>query len=240
MGTTPEIASAAARNKELEKVFYDAMDAMGNADPIKAEALWTRAIELAPELSPSWSNRGTLKLQRGRWEEAAADLQRARELEEAQVGQEGVNSLVLNNLGNCKGALGDWDGAKADYLAAAKDPSMEEVARANYALALFQTGDDKAALKEARQLVRRDPQFWDMRAATTAFLWGLGDEAGAENEWEKLKNLGGGLGAALYDSTNRVKARWPPRCTAALEAFLALERSAKALDYDGQMKEFRF
>jgi hypothetical protein len=45
-------ASAASRkvkvSKELEKVFYEAMAA--NADPAKAEALWTRAIELEPEV----------------------------------------------------------------------------------------------------------------------------------------------------------------------------------------------
>eukprot|EP00959_Pyramimonas_sp_CCMP1952_P198385 4149705-Pyramimonas_sp.AAC.1 len=47
-------------------------------------------------------------------------------------------------------------------------------------------------------------------------------------------------GGVRIISTERVKARWPPRCTAALEAFFALERSAKALDYDGMMKEFQF
>jgi hypothetical protein len=100
------------------------------------------------------------------------------------------------------GALGDWDGAMVEYVAAAKDASMKDIvsistqlhfkdpvetllqpccnlntpteipwnlqALANYALALFQTGQDQAALKEAKQLVRRDPQFWDMRAATVA------------------------------------------------------------------------
>jgi Flp pilus assembly protein TadD len=54
------------------------------------------------------------------------------------------------------------------YLAAAKDASMKDIAMANYALALFQTGQDQAAIKEAKQLLRRDPQFWDMRAAMVA------------------------------------------------------------------------
>jgi len=186
----------------------------------------------------------------------------------------------------CAGALGDWDGAMVEYLAAAKDSSMKDIAMANYALALFQTGQDQAAIKEAKQLLRRDPQFWDMRAATVALyaptphrsirrilshnhnvmittpvdvlrlrggwwvrggapptirsLWGTGDEAGAESEYETLKGLGGGLGAALYSSTDRVRARWPPRCTAALEAFFRLERSAEALDYDGERRRFSF
>jgi hypothetical protein len=47
-------------------------------------------------------------------------------------------------------------------------------------------------------------------------------------------------GAAMYSSTDRVRARWPPRCTAALEAFFQLERQAEALDYDGQRRMFTF
>jgi hypothetical protein len=42
----------------------------------------------------------------------------------------------------------------------------------------------------------------------------------------------------MYSSTDRVRARWPPRCTAALEAFFQLERQAEALDYDGQRRMF--
>lgn len=52
LGMKADSASAASRkvkvSKELEKVFYEAMAA--NADPAKAEALWTRAIELEPEV----------------------------------------------------------------------------------------------------------------------------------------------------------------------------------------------
>eukprot|EP00959_Pyramimonas_sp_CCMP1952_P473866 9502472-Pyramimonas_sp.AAC.1 len=55
-GTTSGSASAASRNKELEKVFYEAMDAMENGDPTRAEALWTRAIQLAPEVSMAGIN----------------------------------------------------------------------------------------------------------------------------------------------------------------------------------------
>mmetsp|Transcript_24796 Transcript_24796/g.47008 ORF Transcript_24796/g.47008 Transcript_24796/m.47008 type:complete len:358 (+) Transcript_24796:62-1135(+) len=257
-------------SKELTDAFTEAMEAMNQFDFDAAEEAWTRAVQLSPEVSASWSNRGTLKLQRGRWAEAAEDLQHALDLEEKQMGRSNVNSLVLNNLGNCKGALGDWDGAMSDYLEAAKDPAMEEVARANYALALFQvtipklvqnevhiqipkspiipllvggpshTGDAARALKEAQQLLRKDPQFWDMRAASTAFLWAMGDEAGAEAEFEKLKGMGSGLGAAMYSSTDRVKARWPPRCTAALEAYFHLEREAEARDYNGEMRLFTF
>ena len=37
-----------------------------------------------------------------------------------------------------------------------------------------------------------------------------------------------------------VAPRWPPRCTAALDAFLAVRRTGKAMDYDGEVKEYAF
>jgi hypothetical protein len=37
----------------------------------------------------------------------------------------------------------------------AVDPELQSIARANYALALFETGQDAAAILEARRLVRR-------------------------------------------------------------------------------------
>ena len=45
---------------------------------------------------------------------------------------------------------------------------------------------------------------------------------------------------AMYADTNIVAPRWPPRCTAALDAFLAVRRTGRALDYDGEVKEYGF
>lgn len=93
-----------------------------------------------------------------------------------------------------QGAVGDWEGAKADYTEAAKNrailvsegrqplsaaaarpgegltsPSaallpprvrVQPIARANYALALFETGDDLSAVEAARGLLRKDPEYW--------------------------------------------------------------------------------
>lgn len=41
-------------------------------------------------------------------------------------------------------------------LASAAQP----IARANYALALFETGDDLSAIEAARGLLRKDPEYW--------------------------------------------------------------------------------
>jgi hypothetical protein len=49
---------------------------------------------------------------RCRWREARQDLSKAAELE-AQRGH--VNALVLNDLGNAEGAVGDWHAAMRHF-----------------------------------------------------------------------------------------------------------------------------
>lgn len=62
------------------------------------------------------------------------------------------------DAGNAEGALGDWDSARVHYLAAAEDPEIAAIAGANFALASFEVGDTEAALRSARQLLRRSAQ----------------------------------------------------------------------------------
>ena len=50
------------------------------------------------------------------------------------------------------------------------------------------------AINEARSLLRKDPNFLDMRAAMTGFLWAIGKEAEAESEWTQLQEANDGLG----------------------------------------------
>mmetsp|Transcript_25082 Transcript_25082/g.79498 ORF Transcript_25082/g.79498 Transcript_25082/m.79498 type:complete len:334 (+) Transcript_25082:827-1828(+) len=238
--TAPSGALAAANaSRELSRAFQEAMDAGQDFDA--ADKAWTRCVELAPDNAPAWSNRGTLRLQFGKWEDARSDLQHARELEEGAGGE--ANALLLNNLGNSKGACGDWEGAKKDFLAASQDASIESIALANLALASFQTGDAEGAVRVARQVLRRDPNFLDMQAALVAFMWGSGKEAEAEAEWNRLQQAGDGLGGQLYGrsvAVARVAPRWPPRPAAALSAFLSLTREADALGYNGTRSVYKF
>lgn len=92
-------------------------------------------------------------------------------------------------------------------------------------------------------LCRRDAEFMDMRCALTAFLWGSGRRAEAEEAWEELQQASDGLGAAMYSrsgAVERVRHRWPPRATAALVAFLALSEQGQAEGYDLIMHEYTF
>ena len=49
-------------------------------------------------------------------------------------------------------------------------------------------------MKTAQTILRKDPEFWDMRAALTAFHWGIGDLDKAEDEWQTLCTSGRGFG----------------------------------------------
>ena len=170
--------------KALVRAFDEAMSA--GSDFAKADEAWTKAIAIAPTNAAAWSNRGTKRLQAGRWADARDDLERSVEL---SPDPDAPDPLTLNNLGNAEGALGRWDAAMANYLEASKDREMEPIALANFALAKFQVGQVDDAVRTTRRILRRDPEFWDMRAAQAAFLWASGDEAQAETEWAALCRL---------------------------------------------------
>jgi Flp pilus assembly protein TadD len=71
---------------------------------------------------------------------------------------------------------------------------MRSIALANQALAAFEGGDDSLAIRVARQVLRRDPDFLDCRAALTAFLYGSGKFAEAEQQWDQLQDSQGKQG----------------------------------------------
>ena len=100
-----------------------------------SDKAWSDAIALDPRNPNAWSNRGTSRLQFGRWEDALSDLRQAAELE-MQVGEDGPSGLLLNQLGNAEGAVQDWESASKHYKQAAeRAPEIESLALANLALA---------------------------------------------------------------------------------------------------------
>lgn len=237
LGIGVEPAAAAVDSRLLEAF----RDALSQSDPEAADQAWAKAIELAPTNSAAWSNRGTLRLQNGRWQAAYDDLLHAYELETA--GGRRASAVLANNLGNTEGALGRWEDALGHYMEASDDPEKEAIALANYALAAFELGRTGEAIREARVLLRRDANFLDARCALVAFLWADGQENAAEAEWETLQLAQDGLGGELYSrktAVGRVAPRWPPRPAAALAAFVAVSRSGSALGYDGSVREYKF
>eukprot|EP01023_Acetabularia_acetabulum_P008079 TRINITY_DN13506_c0_g2_i9.p1 TRINITY_DN13506_c0_g2~~TRINITY_DN13506_c0_g2_i9.p1 ORF type:complete len:316 (-),score=48.91 TRINITY_DN13506_c0_g2_i9:240-1187(-) len=223
----------------IAEAFNKALVAGG--DYKTADSAWSEAIDMDPSNSAAWSNRATTRLQAGRWQDAKADFLTSLELE--QKGADDVSALLYNNLGNAQGACGEWEDAMKSYLQASKDPELEEIALANYALALFEIGKDEQSERQIRSLLRKDPQFLDMKCALVASVWAQGKNSAAEGEWQSLQEAQDGLGQTLYSSVeavDRVKSRWPPRPTAALEAFIAVSRQGLAVGYDGKTRKYDF
>ncbi|KAL6756497.1 hypothetical protein V8C86DRAFT_66524 [Haematococcus lacustris] len=237
-------AQQAPVDRTVMKAFEDALRATGSE---AQDVAWTHVIELAPNNSAAWSNRGALRLQNMRWAAAESDLRHAVELESGPSGSpsvlDDVDASTLNNLGNAEVALGRLEEAQLHFRAAARDPALQSLALANAALAAFQDQQDALAVRVARQVVRRDPEFLDMRAGLVAMLYGSGRVAEAEEEWDTLQEAQDGLGAALYNkrvALDRIKGRWPPRATAALAAFLSLSDTGTAIGYGIQAETYTF
>ena len=287
-GVRPAIASPAATT--ADELFSQALASGSSFED--SDRLYGEVLALQPGNSVALANRGTLRLQNRRWRDAASDLRRAVELD---GGLHAAAPVAVNNLGNALGVVGDWPGALEAYGAAADARSsrrdgLAEIARANAALALFQLSRTDEALKMLAAITRRDPEFFDARAATAAFLWSVGREADAEAAWQLLCTSGRGFGASrsaeegrsddggaaddlsyagrllgqqvqqqlgvigvvpvrdngddtpcrLYKNVATVSARWPPRATAALDAFLRVSRKGSATGYDGEALEYDF
>lgn len=92
---------------------------------------------------------------------------------------------------------------------------------ANRAECMFQLGDDKQAFREMRNLLRRYPEFAEVRASLTAALWAVGLEAEAENEFQRISD-------PRYSDVKWLKEQrhWPPRLYNGMVAFLSV-RSVK-------------
>ena len=180
------LAGSGPWTKALTRAFDEAMSA--GSDFAKADEAWTKAIAIAPTNAAAWSNRGTKRLQAGRWADARDDLERSVEL---SPDPDAPDPLTLNNLGNAEGALGRWDAAMANYLEASKD--RDGPIAPPTSLAKFQVGQVDDAVRTMRTILRRDPEFWDMRAARRRSS-GRAATRRAETEWAALSP--GGAGAA--------------------------------------------
>jgi hypothetical protein len=76
-----------------------------------------------------------------------------------------------------------------------------------------------------------------------ALLFGSSQVAAAEEQWEALQSAEDGLGSALYGrrtAVARVANRWPPRATAALDAFIAMSPTGSAVGYDLERRTYSF
>lgn len=175
----------------------------------EALADYNESIRICPWSVDPVLNRGVIMEALDRFDEAIADYK-------AVLAAAPDDPAAFNNLGNAYAGLGDWEAAAENYGRATQLAPAFAFARENRALALYQLGQDNAAIKEMRSLARKFPDsFPDVRAALTAALWEAGLQAEAEAEWQRC-------GDPRYRDRAwlRRERRWPPRLIAALEAFL--------------------
>lgn len=231
----------------MDQLNDAAMSATNEGDFATAEIYWTKLIELAPNNAALWSNRGNAKVSQrhleaaltdyneavrlaptiadpylnrgaalqglGQYEAAIADYDKALSYNPKDAG-------LYNNRGNARSDLGDWAGAVADYQTAMQLDSRLTTAYGNYALALYELGQKDQAIRTMKNILRKYPNYTDVRAGLVAALWDRKASGEAESNWVAVDNLD----QRYRDLTwLREVRRFPPSLTAALERFLQLK-----------------
>jgi len=232
LATLPFPSSATT---SADAIVAEASRAFQAGDYSLAERLWREAANASPESSLPWSNlavtliiNASNEMQLGvppsgkareRLDEALAALETAIRIDGAQS----PDALTLNSRGNALGLLLRWPEAQQAYAeaAAASRRDFESIPRSNNALALFELGQLADAEKQARTLIRRDPNFVDAKALLAALRMEQGDVGGAANAVALL--CSGDEGAQWcrrYSSVEVVLGRWSPRAVAAYKRLL--------------------
>lgn len=179
----------------------------------------------------------------GRWDEAMSAYLEASRTED-------MREIALANY-----ALAAFQIKKEDLAMSTlrkvlrRDPEFLD-ARAALSAFLWATGDFDAAESEWTFLCKSGRGFGAQRSAEEkrdAGALAYGFELFTQSAAQIVAELDGGVKEAgldtpcrLYKTTDVVANRWPPRCTAALDAFLRVRRDGQALDYDGEVKTFDF
>ena len=200
----------------------------------------------------AYGNRGNAKSRQGRMEEAIGDynksisicpwsvdpvLNRGVVLENLGLFEEAIRDYkavldvnpsdpsAWNNWGNATAGLGRYEEAIGYYEKAASLSPGFSFSVANISLAKYQLGGIKRneAIKSFRSLLRRYPDFIEVRAAFAASLWADGLEAEAEDNWLRVDD-------PRYKDRVwlRNTRRWPPSLVDALEALMDV-RSIKSV-----------
>lgn len=206
---------------ELIDYFSDQAEVWSNRGNVYAAqnkmelaiADYDKAVELAPEAVDPLVNRGVAWEVLREWDKAIADYNRALKINPD-------DPVAHNNRGNAQAGKGNWYGAIADYSQATiLDPKLA-FAKANYALALYETGEHDLSIKTMRQIVQRYPRFADVRAALTAALWLEGKSGEAESNWFAVEGLDRRYKDIEWVTNIR---RWPPSLVEGLKSFLTLQ-----------------
>mmetsp|Transcript_13611 Transcript_13611/g.17748 ORF Transcript_13611/g.17748 Transcript_13611/m.17748 type:complete len:397 (+) Transcript_13611:152-1342(+) len=166
----------------------------------------------------------------GEWQNAVDDYSRALQLWGGGRGPDG-NPYVLNFRGNALTKLGQYKESLEDYAAAGdifaqqQNIARETDSRANYALALYETGDKEGAVKMMKYITRKNPGYADMHVALAAHAWSIKDVQTAEKEWAFTCDAID-VGCRRYKDLDWVTVvrRWPPSLVNELRDFLGTQK----------------
>uniref|UniRef100_A0A7S1G3Q1 Tetratricopeptide repeat protein n=1 Tax=Corethron hystrix TaxID=216773 RepID=A0A7S1G3Q1_9STRA len=169
------------------------------------------------------------------WQRAVADYDEALLLWGPGGGGSGgigPNPFVLTYRGNARAALGEYDGALADFRLAESlftDVAKKDAtagyrrldALANEALALYALGRTEEAARLARTVVAKRPGVTDMRALIAADQWDRGERELADAQWfEACSDIASGCKKYTDAEWLRTVRRWPPSLVEAQMRFI--------------------
>ena len=140
-------AERAAKRAMATKYFTQAYS---EKDKQKAVELYTKAIELDPNFSDAYSNRGVLKNDLGDPEGAMKDYDKAIELDQN-------NAAAYNNRGNLKKDSNDFEGAMIDYDKAIGLDQNSAITYCNRGNLKDDKGDSLGALKDYEKVIELEP-----------------------------------------------------------------------------------
>lgn len=187
----------------------NALSRQGNVD--RALEDYNMAIKTCPWSIDPVLNRGVLLENMLRFDEAVEDYK-------AVLKVAPQDPAAWNNLGNATAGQGQYDLAVKYYDKAIRLAPRFSFAAANKALSLYQLGGhDEEAVREMEALIRRYPDFSDMRAALAAAQWNSGKPGIAEENLERVDDI------RYRDLTwLQQERRWPPRLVNDMKKLLTL------------------
>ena len=141
---------AAEKAAKMSKASENFTQALSEEDKLKAFSLYTKAIELNPDFSEAYNNRGILKRKSGDKEGAMKDYDMA-------IEKNLNNSSAYYNRGNLKNDLGDKEGAMKDFDMAIKKNLNFSEAYNNRGNLKRNSGDKEGAMKDYDMAIEKNP-----------------------------------------------------------------------------------
>lgn len=139
---------------------------------------FTAAMEMDPNYSEYYNERGNILLKAGRLEEALADYHRALELSPPYY-------ELYANLGQCYRLLGRFEEALWAYGRSLDLVPAQEVALLGRAQTLEQLGSTQGALEDYDAVVAFSPDQWQARAARAVLLYELGEREASRDDLDR-------------------------------------------------------